>query len=349
MTARVVTPADARRLLGSLESSREAMIALLIELIQEAGADTARQRLERIAKALRSVGMRVSVAPSNDTTHLVGHAGRRAAGPCQVVIGQVGSRSGAAKRTDGEVEGPEAHHLGGVVQAVFALWALSESEVMPPVRPVMLVLSDTGDPAGLVRAVGRNTDRIFVVGPSADGRIVTARPGSVTLVFTGVGDRVAAARSALKDSIAESGDHGDASGIKVRPGAHHEVGVTSWSAAAIQEAIDEAESAATQAGVDLSIDGLVPPMDRTNGARVLWWRAVAAAGDLGLGLAECISNETSAANVAGTLGPTLDGVGAIGATTPKRDWVNTDVMAERAALLARLLVDPPLSDVVCAE
>ena len=76
-----------------------------------------------------------------------------------------------------------------------------------------------------------------------------------------------------------------------------------------------------------------PPMERLEGNRRLWWRAVAAATELGVGLSEGEVGSPGPANGLSVLTPTLDGLGAVpGARDSGGVGVDVARMPERAAV-----------------
>jgi glutamate carboxypeptidase len=100
------------------------------------------------------------------------------------------------------------------------------------------------------------------------------------------------------------------------------------------------------AGASLEIRQLSdkPPLEPTPGNRRLWTRAAALAGSLGIPLDEGAAGGSSDGNTASLYAPTLDGLGGVGdgAHAPG-EYVCLDRMPERAALLALLLLSPPLA------
>jgi glutamate carboxypeptidase len=88
-----------------------------------------------------------------------------------------------------------------------------------------------------------------------------------------------------------------------------------------------------------------PPLEHTPGNRRLWERALATAAELGIELEEATAGGGSDGNTTSQLTATLDGLGAVGggAHAPE-EFVFEERLAERAALLTCLLLDPPVSE-----
>ena len=84
-------------------------------------------------------------------------------------------------------------------------------------------------------------------------------------------------------------------------------------------------------------------MERTDGNRRLWERARRIGRELGLDLGEGMAGGASDGNTTSLYAPTLDGLGAVGdgAHAP-HEFVYAARMVERSALLALLLMEPPL-------
>jgi glutamate carboxypeptidase len=99
-------------------------------------------------------------------------------------------------------------------------------------------------------------------------------------------------------------------------------------------------------GTDLVVEGSIgrPPMEATESNRKLWLLACKAAGELGMTIDEAHVGGGSDGNTTSQLAPTLDGLGAVGGGAHARnEHVLLGHWLERAALLARLLAFPPLS------
>ena len=96
-------------------------------------------------------------------------------------------------------------------------------------------------------------------------------------------------------------------------------------------------------GVTIRVEGGFgrPAMEATPRNRRLWERARAHAADLGITLAEAAVGGASDGNTTSLHTATLDGLGAVGdGAHASHEQIRIPAMAERAALLALLLLEP---------
>lgn len=285
-------------------------------------------------------------------------------------------------RRDGCLYGPGTYDMkGGLTQMVFALEAaLSLSDGDLPVTPVLLVTSDeeTGSKASrsAILRLARVCDRVFVGEPSLGpaGLLKTTRKGvgrftirvegrashagldpesgaSAILELSHVVQRLHALNDPARGTTVNVGQiDGGLSPNMVAPAARAEVDVrvmTLEEGRRVEERIHRlAESTdATTPGTRVRVEGRIarPPLERKAGNRRLWELAREAADDLGLELGEGVAGGGSDGNLTNLLAPTLDGLGAVGAGAHAvHEHVVVARMPERAALLARLLLAPPL-------
>jgi glutamate carboxypeptidase len=83
------------------------------------------------------------------------------------------------------------------------------------------------------------------------------------------------------------------------------------------------------------------PLEPTPGNRALWQAAERAARELGIELGEGTSGGASDGSTTSQIVATLDGLGAVGdGAHARHEHVVVDHMPERAALLARLMMEP---------
>jgi glutamate carboxypeptidase len=102
-------------------------------------------------------------------------------------------------------------------------------------------------------------------------------------------------------------------------------------------------------GVTLRVEGGMgrPPMERTPRNRRLWETARSLGKELGLDLNEGVAGGGSDGNTTSFFTATLDGLGAVGdGAHARHEFVYVDRMVERCALLALLLMEPPLATTV---
>jgi glutamate carboxypeptidase len=280
--------------------------------------------------------------------------------------------------SDGRLSGPGVFDMkGGLVQAVFALRALAELGLEPPATPVVLVNSDeelgSDESIPVIVRLARRVQRVFVLEPSLgpEGKLKTARKGvgRYRITVHGRASHAGLAPEEGASAIVElahlvlflEGLNDRARGITVNTGtitggvrgnvvppeatAEVDVRVTSQAdGEAITRAIVGLADAPRQVpGTRVEVEVLTDraPLERTPRNRVLWEQALAAAGELGLPLAEGSVGGGSDGNITSRYTATLDGLGAVGdGAHADHEFVYVDRLPERAALLALLLLAP---------
>jgi glutamate carboxypeptidase len=276
---------------------------------------------------------------------------------------------------DGRLAGPGVYDMkGGLVQGIFALRALRELGLEPPVSPVFFINSDeeigSEDSMGRLLRLTRCMQRVFVLEPSLGpaGRLKTRRKGALRFVVRVLGR---AAHSGLDPEKGASAIHELArvilrlyaladrergvtvnvgvvsGGLRrnvIAPEARAEIDVRVLrmeDARAIERFMAELE--AETPGTRLEVTGEMdrPPLEPTPGNQVLWEAAVRSAGELGLELEEGTAGGASDGSFTSQIVPTLDGLGAVGdGAHAVHEHVEIARMPERAALLALLLLEP---------
>lgn len=277
---------------------------------------------------------------------------------------------------DSVIRGPGVYDMkGGLVQMVFALKALRELEIEPSVTPVVFVNSDeevgSRDSTRHIRRLARVAERAFVLEPSLGpkGKLKTARKGvgRFSVVVEGIaahagldpehGASAILELSYLIQTLFALNDpergttvnvgtiEGGLSPNVVAPGCSALVDVRVRSrddARRVEQVIRSIEPVTP--GVKLRIEGGFgrPPMERTPRNHRLWESAHRLGGEIGLALEEAVAGGASDGNTTSQYTATLDGLGAVGDGAHSRhELVYTKKMAERAALLALLLIEPP--------
>lgn len=282
---------------------------------------------------------------------------------------------------DGRLAGPGVFDMkGGLVQGIFALRALAELGLQPPLAPVVLVTSDeeigSTDSMPILLRLARRARRVFVLEPALGpaGRLKTRRKGSLRFTIRVHGraahsgldpEKGASAILELAQVIRSLYALGDRErGITIN------VGVVSGGtrrnvvAAEAQAEVDvrvlrmedarEVERAMRSLqpetpGTSLEVEGGLdrPPLEATPGNRALWEAAERCARELGFELGEGTAGGASDGSFTSQLVPTLDGLGAVGdGAHAEHEHVLIDRMPERAALLALLLLEPPVPGVL---
>jgi len=277
---------------------------------------------------------------------------------------------------DGRLAGPGVYDMkGGLVQGIFALRALRELGLDPPVAPVFFINSDeeigSEDSISRLLRVTRCVRRVFVLEPSLGpaGRLKTRRKGALRF-FVHVHGKAAhsgldpekgasavheLARVILRLCALADRDRGVSVNVGVisgglrrnvvAPEAHAEIDfrvLRMEDAREIERFMRElqAESPGTRVEVRGEMDR--PPLEPTPGNQTLWEAAVRHAGALGLTLEEGTAGGASDGSFTSQIVPTLDGMGAVGdGAHATHEHVEIARMPERAALLALLLLESP--------
>lgn len=278
----------------------------------------------------------------------------------------------------GRMTGPGIYDMkGGLVLMIFALRALAEQGLDPEVLPVVFVNSDeeigSGESRRTVERLSKIADRVLVLEPALGevGALKTARKGvgqfrvrvsgkaahaglepskgvSAILELSHVVQKLFALNDPDNGITVNVGtiDGGMRPNV-VAPESTADVDVrvlTLQQASQVESAIRSLEPVTP--GAVLKVEGEVdiPPLERTPRNRLLWRRARAVAKEMDLDLEECLAGGGSDGNVASLYAPTLDGLGPVGAGAhATHEFIQLDSMVERGALLALLLLEPPLN------
>ncbi|MBT8447604.1 MAG: M20 family metallopeptidase [Gammaproteobacteria bacterium] len=280
---------------------------------------------------------------------------------------------------DGDVlKGPGVYDMkAGVVEMIFALRCLRDLELAPAVTPLVFINSDeeigSRESTRYVRALARIADRALVMEPSLGpgGYLKTARKGvgrftvtvqgkaahagldpeggaSAILELSHVIQKLFALNDPERGASVNVGliDGGvRANVIAPQSSAVVDVRVASQTDAERIEQTILALKAETD-GVTLEIDGRIgrPPLEHTPANRQLWRMAATLAADLDMQLAEGTAGGGSDGNTTSLYTATLDGLGAVGdGAHAAHEHIQVSQLAERCALLALLLLAPPLA------
>ena len=353
---------DHHRLLDWVERESPALVELLEQLV-EAGAqpepETYRSSSAILARELKRAGLEVrTVRGRAGADHLYARprSSRRAAA-YQVVLAHM--------------DGEDAGARGGLVVLTAALRALEALGLEPVLTPVVVVNADaeqgSPDSTPMLRRLARGAARALVVGPDRSGRncltfgrcgvgrfsvVVRGDAARSVLELDGSGfqsSRLLALNDARAGVFVEISadprsrarrDRGEAA-ILVEVRAATRVG-----ARRVAAAIRALAGAAPQGAVEVHGGFLRPPLEPVARNRLLFGAAVRLGYELGLELGDAGANagaETDA-HMTSLYTATLDGLGPV-----VQGWGAADeqvvpaTLPERAALLALLLLEPPLT------
>ena len=288
-------------------------------------------------------------------------------------------RSMPLRVREDKIQGPGTFDMkGGLVQMTWALRVLHELDATPPVTPVVFVNSDeeigSDESEPTIRRLARCVERCYVMEPALDldGKLKTARRGAGRYTLTVRGrsahagidpESGASAILELSHLIQKLDALNDVeAGISINVGqiaggtrsnvvadestAEVDVRVrTPEQARAVEQAIESLTT--TTEGTGLEVEGDVgrAPMERTPRNQHLWREARRLGGLLGLDLDEGRSGGTSDGNTTSLFTATLDGLGAVGdGAHARHEFIYPDKMVERSALLALLIMLPPLDE-----
>ncbi|MDH3387083.1 MAG: M20 family metallopeptidase [Gammaproteobacteria bacterium] len=278
----------------------------------------------------------------------------------------------------GMLRGPGVYDMkAGLVEIIYALRAIESLGLRPSVAPLCLINSDeeigSRESTRYVRALAQRVDRCIVLEPSLgpSGKIKTARKGVGRFEVTVQGkaahaglDPGAGASAILELSHViqklfnlNDPQHGTSVNVGVIDGgirpnmvapqsrAIIDVRVqTQADAERIENAIHRLE--AETPGVSLTIEGSIgrPPMERTESNQQLWRVAQKLAEDLDLELEQGTAGGGSDGNTTSLYTATIDGMGAVGdGAHASHEYIVTDSLPVRCALLTLLLLAPPLN------
>lgn len=377
-------------ILEYLQSRREAFVSFLqsLTLRESPSNDPAAQAdvREFLISTLDDLGYRSLRIPGRTSGgHLYAGPATRASGrPAQLMLGHydtvwpVGTLDNMPFEIGHElVRGPGVFDMkGGITQAVFALMALRDLGVDPPVTPLVFLNSDeeigSRESGRHIARLAKCVERVYVLEPSLglSGKLKTTRKGvgrfhvkikgkaahagldptkgaSAILELSHVIQSLFALNDVDKGVSVNVGtvDGGLRPNV-VAPLSEAVVDVrvlTHADAEHVAQAILALESKTP--GVELEISGRIgrPPMEATERNRVLWTLAHGLGQSIGLDLEQDTAGGGSDGNTTSIFTATLDGLGAVGdGAHAHHEFLYIDKTIERAALLALLISAPPL-------
>lgn len=278
------------------------------------------------------------------------------------------------------VRGPGVFDMkGGLVQLVFALRTLKELAMNVDVTPVVFLNSDeeigSRDSTRYIRRLARQADRALVLEPSLGlaGAIKTARKGvgrytvtikgraahagldpergvSAILELSFVIQQLFALNDPVRGVSVNVGTiDGGLQPNVVAPESRAVIDVrvaTQADAIRVDGAIRALEPSAD--GIVIEVEGGIgrPPLESTPRNRLLWRAAKSLGREIGVELTEGRAGGGSDGNTTSLYTATLDGLGPVGdGAHAHHEYLDLDRTIERAALLALLLLAPPLKEI----
>ena len=277
---------------------------------------------------------------------------------------------------DGMIKGPGVFDMkGGLVQMVFALQAISHLGLEPELNTIILINTDeeigSFESGPHIRQLAQEVDRVFVLEPALGpkGKLKTSRKGvgdytievkgraahagldpekgiSAILEMCRVIEDLQAMNDPVKGMSVSVGIIQGGTRINVIPPmCTVEVDVrakTMQDAALLEESLKNLK--AHTPGCEVVIQGEFNrlPMEATERNQALWETAVQLGSSIGIELEQGAAGGGSDGNITSQYTATLDGLGAVGdGAHADHEFLYSDKLLERSALLALLLLAPP--------
>jgi len=374
-----------QRLLAHLTNQSQEMVALLAELVAaESPSDAPETQAGPIGilyEQFDRLGYHVRHTPGTRTGgYLIARHPAAAERPTQLLLGHcdtvwaVGTLAEMPLEIEGDIlRGPGSFDMkGGLVQGIFALRALRELGLEPPLAPIFLINTDEEigsiESRPVIEQLAAESARALILEPSAGpmGKLKTARKGigDFEIVVHGRASHaglepekgvsailgmaeIVRALAALNDyprgvSVNTGLISGGLRSNVVAPECRAVVDVRA-ATVADAERLEQAVRALTPlpAGTTLEITGGFdrPPLERTPRNAALWELARDTGAEMGLALEETAVGGGSDGNLTSLHTATLDGLGPVGdGAHARHEHVIISKMVERSALLAALLM-----------
>jgi glutamate carboxypeptidase len=374
---------DNRQVLAYLRDHQAEMVALLGQVVEMESPTDDKASLDRLgaflADHLRALGAEVEILRQPEAgDHVLARWGQGACGALLLChmdtvwdLGTVAERP--VRVDDGKLYGPGAFDMkGGIVNALWALRALRDLDLMPTLPVTLVINSDeetgTATSRSAIEAEALKHDVVFVLEPAQppDGSLKTWRKGvgQFYISVTGLAAHAGADHEKGVNAIEELAhqiqtiqgftDYGAGTTLNVgvvgggtrsnvvpaSAWAEVDLRVMSLEAAAqIEARMKDLKPRLSSTTLEVSGGVNRPPMVRTPEIAALYARAEALAAEMGFQITEAGSGGGSDGNFTAALGvPTLDGMGVVGdGGHALREYVVVSSMPERAALLAAML------------
>lgn len=376
---------QASQLLDHLSRQRDSMVALLSELVSaESPSDapeTQAAPLGILTRQFARLGYHVQHTPGTRTGgYLIARHPAAGERPAQLLLGHcdtvwpVGTLADMPLEIDGNVlRGPGSFDMkGGLVQGIFALMALRELGLEPPLAPVFLINTDEEigsiESRPIIEQLAQESARALILEPSAGpgGKLKTARKGvgDFEIVVRGrashaglepeKGVSAILGMAHIVTALAELNDYprgvsvstglidGGTRSNVVAPECRAIVdvrAVTVADAERLERDIRALRPPLEGATVEMSGGFDRPPLERTPRNAALWELARETGARMGLALEETAVGGGSDGNLTSPFTATLDGLGPVGdGAHARHEHVLISRMIERSALLAALLM-----------
>jgi len=382
----------AGRIRAFLEESYERQLYFLRWLALAESPSSSPEAQEKalnvLAEALERVGFKAIRIPGRGGSGgaLYARPARRVRGrPAQLLLGHcdtvwpLGTLETMPLETDGGIlRGPGVYDMkAGLTQMVYALKAIHELGLEPPLTPLVFVNSDeeigSRESTRYVRMLARRTERAFVLEPSlgTEGKLKTTRKGGASFrvriegkaAHAGLNPEQGASAIlelsyvlqklfALNDwergvSVNVGQIDGGVRANVVAPESEAIVDVRAPRLADLERVERAIQTLSPETeGVRLEIHkrGMRPPLEPTRRNRILWLAARQQASLLGLDLEEGMAGGGSDGSTASQYTAVLDGLGAVGdGAHAANEHIRLDKLTERTALLTLLLMTPSLA------
>jgi glutamate carboxypeptidase len=376
----------AQRLLDHLAQQRHGMVALLADLVAaESPSDAPETQAGPIGilyEQFDRLGYHVRHTPGQRTGgYLIARHPAVGTRPTQLLLGHcdtvwpVGALAEMPLEVEGDIlRGPGSYDMkGGLAQGVFALMALRDLGLEPPLAPVFLVNTDeeigSVESRPIIEQLAAESTRALILEPSAGptGKLKTARKGVGDFTITVHGRaahaglepekgvsailgmaEIVRALATLNDyprgvSVSVGLINGGLRSNVVAPECRAVVDVRAATVADAEQ-LSRAirELAPPFEGATLEISGGFDrlPLERTPRNAALWEVAQAIGAAMGLALEETAVGGGSDGNLTSPLTATLDGLGPVGdGAHARHEHIVISKMVERSALLAALLMN----------
>lgn len=279
---------------------------------------------------------------------------------------------------NGKLSGPGVYDMkAGITQILFSLLALKELQLDLTVIPIILINTDeeTGshESSPIIKKLSKIVNRAFVLEPplGLEGKLKTARKGIGRFTITVKGKAAHAGLDPEKgvNAIVELShqiqqlyamndfDKGITVNIGLIEGGNSPNVVAAESKAVIDvrvynnkdgeyitKRIHQLKPMLNE--VELIIEGSIgrQPMEQTHRNKQLWGKAKISGKLIGLNLEQATAGGGSDGNTTSLYTATLDGLGTTGdGAHAKHEFIFTDKLIERTALLTLLLINDPLN------